>query len=86
MALSDITRLLVIAALVAYILYMSTHFEREYSMTLAYLYQYPWWRLLLAFAFVAALAWCPWVGILFGAVLFFYLSDMGLLMQPIPDL
>jgi hypothetical protein len=83
---SDLARLLVVAALAVYVLYMSTHFEREYSLPLAYLYSYPWWRLLLALAFVAALAWCPWVGILFGSVVFFYLSDMGLLMQPIPDL
>jgi hypothetical protein len=86
MAYGDAARLMVLAALILVILHISTPFEQAYSLPLAYLYTFPWWRLMLALTFVAALAWCPWVGILFGSVLFFYFSDMGLLSMPIPNL
>ena len=84
--LAEATRLAVLAALVLVILHLSTSFERTYGLPLARLYTYPWWRLLLVLTLVAALGWCPWVGILFGAVLFFYFSDMAALVQPIPNL
>ena len=86
MHVTELVHLSILAALVLIILHLSTTFERSYGLPLAHLYTLPWWRLLLTFALVAALSWCPWVGVLFGAVLFFYFSDMAALIQPIPNL
>lgn len=61
----------------------STLFEKEYHMKLTYLSTYPWWRFLIVFLIIAALSWCPRVGILIAFIGFLYLSDMNILAEPL---
>jgi hypothetical protein len=52
-------------------------------MKLTYLSTYPWWRFLVVFLILAALSWCPRVGILVAFIGFLYLSDMNTLVEPL---
>jgi hypothetical protein len=61
----------------------STLFEKGYHMNLTYLSTYPWWRFLVVFLILAALSWCPRVGILVAFIGFLYLSDMNTLVEPL---
>jgi hypothetical protein len=73
-----------LAALV--IVQYSTIFEQEYSKKLIDLYIAPWWRLLVVLLVLTSAIWCPRVGILIAAIVFFYLSDMNTLITPFSDL
>ena len=73
-----------LAALI--IVQYSTIFEQEYSKKLIDLYIAPWWRLLVVLLVLTSAIWCPRVGILIAAIVFFYLSDMNTLITPFSDL
>lgn len=60
----------------------SSLFEAEYTGRLTNLYIMPWWRILVVILVLTAAIWCPRVGILVALVVFFYLSDMNLLIRP----
>jgi hypothetical protein len=64
----------------------SSLFEEEYSQKLTDLYIMPWWRILIVLLVLTSAIWCPRVGILVALVVFFYLSDMNLLIQPFSQL
>ena len=64
----------------------STIFEEEYTKKLTSLYIYPWWRILVVILVLTAAIWCPRVGILIAFLVFFYLSDMNILITPFSDL
>ena len=64
----------------------STIFEQEYTNKLTNLYIHPWWRLLIVLLIVLSSLWCPRVGILVGLLVFFYLSDMEILINPLSSL
>jgi len=78
------TIVVIIAAIV--IVKYGTLFEEEYNVRLTDLYIYPWWRIIIVFLIIAGAVWCPRVGILVALVMFFYLSDMNILMTPLPNL
>ncbi len=63
----------------------STLFEEEYSQKLTDLYIHPWWRILVVLLVLTSTIWCPRVGILVALVVFFYLSDMNILITPFTD-
>ena len=85
--LSDgIYRAIVVLLIIAFIIPYSAVFEEEYHSKLAHLYTYPWWRILVVLLLLAGASWCPRVGILLALVVFFYLSDMNLLISPLPNL
>ena len=75
-------RAIAVFILVVVLVLHSTVFEAKYSDKLAQLYLKPWWRLLLVLLTIAALTWCPRVGILVALVLFFYFSDIETLITP----
>lgn len=60
----------------------STLFEEEYSKKLTDLYIYPWWRIMIVLLVLTSAMWCPRVGILIALIVFFYLSDMNILISP----
>jgi hypothetical protein len=64
----------------------STLFEEEYSQKLTDLYIHPWWRILVVILAISAAIWCPRVGILVALIVFFYLSDMNILVTPFSEL
>jgi hypothetical protein len=64
----------------------SSLFEEEYTQKLTDLYIMPWWRILIVLLVLTSAIWCPRVGILVALIVFFYLSDMNLLIQPFPQL
>jgi hypothetical protein len=64
----------------------STIFEQEYTNKLTNLYLHPWWRLLIVLLVILSSLWCPRVGILVGLLVFFYLSDMEILINPLSSL
>lgn len=61
-------------------------FEQEYTDKLTSLYIHPWWRLLIVLLLLCSALWCPRVGIVMGLLVFFYLSDMGMLITPFSTL
>ncbi len=61
-------------------------FEQEYTDKLTDLYIRPWWRLLIVLLLIFSALWCPRIGILMGLLIFFYLSDMGMLITPFSTL
>jgi hypothetical protein len=81
-----IFRAIVVLLIIAIIIPYSSIFENEYHSKLANLYTYPWWRILIVLLLLAGASWCPRVGILLALVVFFYLSDMNLLISPLPNL
>lgn len=64
----------------------STLFEEEYNQKLTNLYIHPWWRILVVLLTLTAAIWCPRVGILIALIVFFYLSDMNILITPFTEL
>jgi hypothetical protein len=60
--------------------------EEEYNQKLTDLYILPWWRILVVLLVLTSAIWCPRVGILVALVVFFYLSDMDLLVRPFSEL
>ena len=74
----------VLAAVV--IIRYSTLFEEEYTKKLTDLYIHPWWRMLIVLLVLTSAIWCPRVGILVALVVFFYLSDMDVLVKPFSEL
>jgi hypothetical protein len=83
MATEESMRVLLLTILTGLILYNSTLFEREYNEKLMTLYTYPWWRLLLVMMILASASWSPELSIFLTFAVFFYLSDMNTLIQPI---
>ena len=81
-----IFRAIVVLLIIAIIIPHSSIFETEYHSKLAHLYTYPWWRILVVLLVLAGASWCPRVGILLALVVFFYLSDMNLLISPLSNL
>jgi hypothetical protein len=73
--------IVVLIAVYIFIAY-STVFEVEYSTKLLDLYTKPWWRMLIVFLLISSAIWCPRVGIVIAALLFFYLGDMETLTTP----
>lgn len=74
----------VLAAVV--IIRYSTLFEEEYTQKLTDLYVHPWWRMLVVLLVLTSAIWCPRVGILVALIVFFYLSDMDILVRPFSEL
>ena len=64
----------------------SSIFEEEYTKKLTTLYIYPWWRLLIVSLVLFSSMWCPRVGILVTLLVFFYLSDMEILVNPLSNM
>jgi hypothetical protein len=64
----------------------SSLFEEEYAQKLTDLYIFPWWRILIVLLVLTSAIWCPRVGILIALIMFFYLSDMNLLITPFTEL
>lgn len=79
-------RAIIILLIISFIIPYSSVFEEEYHSKLAHLYTYPWWRILIVLLLLAGASWCPRIGILLALVVFFYLSDMNLLISPLPNL
>lgn len=77
-----------IAVLIAAIVIIrySSLFEEEYAQKLTDLYIHPWWRILVVLLVLTSAMWCPRVGILVALVVFFYLSDMNILIRPFSEL
>jgi hypothetical protein len=73
-----------IAVLLAsiFLINYSTLFEENYSNKLTSLYIYPWWRILVVLLVLTSALWCPRVGIIIAFIVFFYLSDMNVLITP----
>ena len=86
LATDEVVQPLVILFAVVVIIQYSSVFEQEYHTKLINLYMYPWWRMLIIFLVISAAIWCPRIGILVAVVVFFYLSDMNLLISPLPNL
>jgi hypothetical protein len=81
-----IFRALVVSVAAVVIVKYSTLFEEEYSNKLTDLYIYPWWRIIVVLLVLTSAIWCPRVGILVALIMFFYLSDMNLLITPFSEL
>ena len=81
-----ILRALIVLAVGIAIIKYGTIFEQEYTDKLTDLYIRPWWRLLIVLLLLFSAMWCPSVGILMGLLVFFYLSDMGMLITPFSTL
>jgi hypothetical protein len=79
-------RAIIVLLIISFIIPYSSVFEEEYHSKLAHLYTYPWWRILVVLLLLAGASWCPRIGILLALVVFFYLSDMNLLISPLPNL
>ena len=73
-----------IAVLLAslFLINYSTLFEEHYSNKLTSLYIDPWWRILVVLLVLTSALWCPRVGIIIAFIVFFYLSDMNVLITP----
>jgi len=77
-----IFRALTVAIAALIIVKYSALFEEDYSIKLADLYIYPWWRIIIVLLVLSSAMWCPRVGILVSMIVFFYLSDMNTLITP----
>jgi hypothetical protein len=84
--MDGVFRAIIVLMIIAFIVPYSSVFEEEYHSKLTNLYTYPWWRILIVLLLLAGASWCPRVGILLALVVFFYLSDMNLLISPLPNL
>jgi len=76
------SRLLFVFLLGALLVLNGLVFESSYGDKMIALYTMPWWRILTVLLVVLAGLWCPRVGILVAAVVFFYLADMETLITP----
>jgi hypothetical protein len=81
-----IFRALTVAIAALIIVKYSALFEEDYSIKLADLYIYPWWRMLVVLFVITSIIWSPYIGIIIGLIVFFYLSDMNILINPISNL
>lgn len=75
-------RVVVTAAFFVWNLYEGSVFESPYDSTLVQLYGFPLFRFVLVVALLAAVAWCPRVGIMVALAVFFYIEDMEKLRRP----
>lgn len=75
-------RLIVTAALFIWILYQGASIENPYPESLVKLYEFPFWRLVLAIGVLVASYWCPRVGAMFALAIFFYFDHMEKLRRP----
>ena len=75
-------RLLVTLTFFIWNLFEGSLFHTPYPVDWVYLYKFPYWRLFLVITLVAALLWCPTVGIMAALALFFYLNDLSRLTKP----
>jgi len=75
-------RLLVTVAFFSWNLFEGSLFHTPYPVEWVYLYKFPYWRLFLVVTLIAALVWCPTVGIMAALALFFYLNDLSRLTKP----
>ena len=64
----------------------SSVFEEMYHEKLIDLYMYPWWRILIVILILFAVLWSPRIAIILSLVVFFYMSDMNMLITPLPHL
>jgi hypothetical protein len=75
-------RLIAVVAFFVWNLFEGSLFHTPYPVEWVYLYKFPYWRLFLVVAVIAAASWCPRVGIMSALALFFYLGDLSRLTQP----
>ena len=75
-------RIVMTAIFFVWNLYEGSVLEAPYSEELVKLYKFPFWRLSLVFAVLAATYWCPRVGAMFALAVFFYIEDLEKLIQP----
>jgi len=75
-------RLLVTLVFFIWNLFEGSLFHTPYPVEWVYLYKFPYWRLFLVITLIAALVWCPTVGIMAALALFFYLNDLSRLTKP----
>ena len=75
-------RVIVVILASIFLVNYSSLFEEHYSEKLTELYIHPWWRILVVLLVVTSAMWCPRVGIIIAFIVFFYLSDMNVLITP----
>ncbi len=81
-----IARVLSVLILGVIIVKYSSIFEEEYTKKLTNLYLHPWWRFLVILLVLLSTMWCPRVGIIMALLVFFYFSDMEVLITPFSTL
>ncbi len=84
--LDGVVRALSVLLLGVIIVKYSSIFEEEYTKKLTNLYIHPWWRFLVIILLLFATMWCPRVGIIMALLVFFYFSDMEVLITPFSTL
>lgn len=84
--IDGVTRALSVLIIGVIIVKYSSIFEEEYTKKLTNLYLHPWWRFLVLALVLLATMWCPRVGIIMALLVFFYFSDMEVLITPFSTL
>lgn len=80
--LDGLARLLVTAFFFTWNLYYGALIQTPYPNSLVILYSYPVWRLTLVLFLIAAIQWCPRVGMMVGLAVFFYFMDLPHFIRP----
>ena len=78
-----IARLVAALVFFAWNLFEGSLFHTPYSTQLVLLYKYPLWKILLVALIIISALWCPTVAIMVVLAVYFYLSDLNILTQPI---
>ncbi len=85
-SIDGVARALSVLLIAIIIVKYSSIFEEEYTKKLTNLYLHPWWRFLVLSLVLLATMWCPRVGIVMALLIFFYFSDMEVLITPFSTL
>lgn len=85
-SIDGVARALSVLLISVIIVKYSSIFEEEYTKKLTNLYLHPWWRFLVVILALFATMWCPRVGIVMTLLVFFYFSDMEVLITPFSTL
>ena len=83
MTLDTIARILVTATFFIWNLFEGTVLESPYPEALLKLYDFHFWRFLVAIAVIISSYWCPHVGAMVALTVFFYIEDLEKLRKPL---
>lgn len=80
--IDDIAKLAAVAFFILWNLSYGAPIHTRYPIAFVSLYEHPIWRFLLVGFMIAAISWCPRVGLMVAFALFFYLMDMQHFTKP----
>jgi len=74
--IEDVIKILIIVSLFGWNLVEGAVYEHQYPLAMIHIYPIAIWRIALIFLIILSSDWCPWITLMLGYFIFFYIMDL----------